>query len=139
MSPRSKDANLDMAWARNRAYRSDDPMWWSNLAAMYATTVPARMNLARKWYGKAAHAGDPRGLFEYGLMLLDGEGGPGSPRRGRTYLKRAARLGQIDALKVLAHTYAQGERGFPVSRARAKRLSARLRRATARRANASDQ
>jgi TPR repeat protein len=88
--------------AQSWAYRSSDPWAWSNLAAVYATAEPPDLKRSRHWYRRAALKGHDRGLFEYGLMLIQGEGGPKRPAQGRRYLERAAALGQIDALKVLA-------------------------------------
>ena len=40
-------------------------------------------------------------MFEFGLMLVQGEGGPKKHRRGFHYLQRAAAVGDLDARKVL--------------------------------------
>src|SRR5262245_11505076 len=84
-------------WLRN----SPGPDAWANLAAVYATKHPADLKRARSWYRRAALKGHHRGLFEYGLMLLQGEGGPKRLALGRRYLERAAALGQVGALPVL--------------------------------------
>jgi hypothetical protein len=101
--PRTIDPELNLA--RARAYGSRDPFWWSNLAAVYATRHPPDLRRARKWYRRAAVRRHPRGLFEYGLMLIEGEGGPRRPTQGRRLLEVAANLGEIDALRVLSHAY----------------------------------
>ena len=127
----SAEAESALKYARKWAYRSDDPTSWSNLAAAYATASSPRLALARKWYAKAAHRRDPRGMFEYGLMLLHGEGGAVDLRRGRKWLQAAARVGQIDALKVLCHALQHGEFGFLWSPQRLRAPRQALRRADA--------
>lgn len=82
------------------------------LGGRYATKQPPDLKRARHWYRRAALKGDDRGLFEYGLMLIQGEGGPRRPAQGRRYLERAAALGQIDALKVLAYALMHGQYSF---------------------------
>ena len=72
----------ELTYARKRAYRSLDPFWWSNLAAVYATRERPSLERARLWYRRAALEDDPRGLFEYGLMLVNGEGGRNDPHKG---------------------------------------------------------
>jgi TPR repeat protein len=94
MNEDDKSATLfGRAWVR----RSPGPAAWSNLAAVYATKRPPDLKRARRWYRRAALKGHDRGLFEYGLMLIQGEGGPKRPAQGRRYLERAAALGQLDA------------------------------------------
>lgn len=118
-----------LQYARRRAYRSDDPMWWSNLAAVYATQRPPELARAREWYRRAAKRRDLRGLFEYGLMLIQGEGGPSRPSEGRRLVERAAALGEIDALRVLAHAFAHGTFTFQRSARRANQIDLALDRA----------
>jgi TPR repeat protein len=101
------------------------------LAAVYATRQPPDLKRARHWYRRAALKGHDRGLFEYALMLIQGEGGPKRPAQGRRYLERAAALGEIDALKVLAYAWAHGEYGYRQSHARAKVVHRALRQALA--------
>jgi uncharacterized protein len=97
-----------LAYAQAWIHRSPGPAAWSNLAAAYATKQPPDLKRARHWYRRAALKGHDRGLFEYGLMLIQGEGGPKRRPQGRRYLERAAALGQVDALKVLAHALSDG-------------------------------
>ncbi len=104
-----------LQFAQRRAWRSTLPLWWSNLAAVYATRTPPDLVRARRWYRRAAVAGDLRGCFEYGLMLLRGEGGAAHPAAGRRLLERAAKGRDLDALKVVAHAYRTGTLGFPSS------------------------
>jgi TPR repeat protein len=119
---------LALAWVR----RSPGPEAWSNLAAVYATRTPPDLKLARQWYRRAARKGHDRGLFEYGLMLIQGEGGQRRPALGRQYLERAAALGQIDALKVLAYGLTHGAYSYRQSRRRAAPVQRSLRKALAR-------
>lgn len=127
--PRTTDPELN--FARARAYGSRDPLWWSNLAAVYATRQPPDLRRARKWCRRAAVRQDPRGLLEYGLMLIEGEGGPRRPTQGRRLLEVAAALGEIDALRVLSHAYARGAFTFKRSPGKARRTKQALRRALA--------
>ena len=90
-----------LVYAQSWLRRSPGPDAWANLAAAYATESPPDLKRARRWYLRAARCGHPRGLFEFGLMLVQGEGGPKRQRRGFHYLRRAAALGQDDARKVL--------------------------------------
>ena len=71
-------------------------------------------------------------MFEYGLMLIQGEGGAKRPAQGRRYLERAAALGQVDALKVLAFALSDGGYGYQPSRSRARTIKRALRRALSR-------
>jgi TPR repeat protein len=71
-------------------------------------------------------------MFEYGLMLIQGEGGPKRPAQGRRYLERAAALGEIDALKVLAYALSHGQYSYEPSRTRAQAVKRALRRALSR-------
>src|SRR5438094_4392999 len=51
---------------------------------------------------------------------------------GRRYLERAAALGQVDALKVLAYAFSKGDYSYQPSRTRAKQVKRALRRALSR-------
>ena len=113
-----------LRFAQRRAWRSTFPFWWSNLAAAYATRTPPDMARARRWYQRAAKAGDLRGCFEYGLMLSLGEGGAARPAAGRRLLERAAKQRDLDALKVVAEAYRTGTLGFPRSLSKARRYDA---------------
>jgi len=121
-----------LAYARSWVRRSPGPDAWSNLAAVYATKEPPDLKRARSWYRRAALKGHDRGLLEYGLMLIQGEGGPKRPEQGRRYLERAAALGEVDALRVLAYAFSKGGYGYQPSRAQAKQVKQALRRALAR-------
>jgi hypothetical protein len=91
-----------LAFARAGIRRSPGPEAWSNLAAAYATSTPPDLKRARAWYRRAALKGHKRGLFEYGLMMIHGEGGPKKPAQGLRYLERAAAVGMLDAWTLLA-------------------------------------
>lgn len=128
----TEDDKSALAHARSRIRRSPGPAAWSNLAAVYATKQPPDLKRARHWYRRAALKGHDRGLFEYGLMLIQGEGGPKRQAHERRYLERAAALGQVDALKVLAHALSDGGYSYQPSRSRAKTVKQALRRALSR-------
>jgi TPR repeat protein len=121
-----------LAYARSWVRRSPGPDAWSNLAAVYATKEPPDLKLARSWYRRAALKEHKVGLFEYGLMLIQGEGGPRRPAQGRRYLERAAALGNINALKVLAYALSKGGYSYQPSSAQAKPVKRALRRALSR-------
>jgi TPR repeat protein len=99
---------------------------------VYATRQPPDLARARRWYRRAALKGHDRGLLEYGLMLIQGEGGPRRPAQGRRFLERAAAMGQLDALKVLAHALSQGEYSYRPSKTRATAAKRALRQALSR-------
>jgi TPR repeat protein len=124
----AKQADPDLAYARARAYGSSDPFWWSNLGAAYATCRRPDLKRARWWYRRAARAGHVRAWFEYGLMLIDGEGGPKRPAQGRRLLEQAAASHEIDALRVLSAAYADGTYTFRPSKAKAAATRRALRR-----------
>jgi TPR repeat protein len=118
------------ARAKVLAYRTNEPLWWANLAAFYATGDGTRKNLsrARRWYLKAATAGEPCAMYELGFMYLNGEGGPRYLLRGRKLVAAAARAGEINALKALSQAFAHGAWGFPRSVKRAAATRTQLRR-----------
>jgi TPR repeat protein len=127
-----KDIESALSYARRWVRRCSEPEAWSNLAAVYATKQPSDLKRARHWYRRAALKGHDRGMFEYALMLIQGEGGPKRPAQGRRYLDRAAALGQIDALKVLAYALSHGEYSYRTSPTRAKAIRRALRQALSR-------
>ena len=83
-----------LSYARSWVRRSPGPDAWSNLAAVYATKEPPDLKRARSWYRRAALKGHDRGLFEYGLMLIQGEGGPKRPAQGGVILSAPRRWGK---------------------------------------------
>jgi TPR repeat protein len=132
----TREDKAALAYARAWVHRSPEPAAWSNLAAVYATKKPPDLKRARHWYRRAALKGHDRGLFEYGLMLIQGEGGPRMPAHGRRYLERAAALGQIDALKVLESGLTKSGYSYRPSPTRARSIKVALRRALSRVQNA---
>jgi TPR repeat protein len=46
---------------------------------------------ARRWYERAANAGDVHAMYDLGRMLLHGRGGPADPIGGVAWLERAAK------------------------------------------------
>jgi TPR repeat protein len=128
MGAMNEEDKAALAHARAWIRRSSEPAAWSNLAAVYATRQSPDLKRARHWYRRAALRGHDRSLFEYGLMLIQGEGGPKRPKQGRRYLERAAELGQVDALKVLAYSLSNGGYSYEPSRSRAKTMKRALRR-----------
>ena len=129
MTPDDRQAlNYARSWLR----RSPGPDAWANIAAVHATKQPRNLKRARYWYRRAALRGHHRGLFEYGLMLIDGEGGPRRAASGRQYLERAAAAGQIDAMKVLAYALSTGAYSYSRQPTRAARAKRALRLALAR-------
>ena len=122
-----RQTTAELKAAQRRAYRTKEPIWWCNLGARYATLDPPDFARARKWYAKAAAAGDTNAKFELGAMLVEGEGGVTDLKRGRRLLEAAAREGQISALKMVEHGYRVGRWGFPRSRERAGVFGRRLR------------
>ncbi len=69
---------------------------------------------ARYWYRRAANAGDTTSMYDLGLMLVYGEGGPVDEQGGRVLLMESARKGDGMAQKILAQAYMRGLWGFPV-------------------------
>jgi TPR repeat protein len=128
----SAEDESGLQYARAWLRREPGPDAWANLAAVHATKQPRNLKRARYWYRRAALGGHHRGLFEYGLMLIDGEGGPKCSARGRHYLERAAAVGQIDAMKVLAHGLSSGGYSYRPNARRAVKAKRALRRALAR-------
>jgi TPR repeat protein len=122
----------ELRYARSWLRREPGPDAWANLAAVHATKQPRNLKRARYWYRRAALKGHCRGLFEYGLMLIDGEGGAKRPALGRQYLERAAAVGQVDAMKVLAHALSSGGYSYLPDARRAVKAKRALRLALAR-------
>lgn len=65
-----------------------------DLGCSYATGdygFPKDEALGRLWYGRAAEQGHTDAQYNYGLMLLHGEGGPADPEAGLEWVRRAGR------------------------------------------------
>lgn len=74
-----------------------------DLGCCYATGDdgwPLDPVLGRLWYGRAAAAGHADAQYNFGLMLLDGEGGPADPS-GDEWIHRAAAQSDPSALNYL--------------------------------------
>ncbi|MBX9575530.1 MAG: hypothetical protein K2X07_07825 [Caulobacteraceae bacterium] len=70
------------------------------LAGLYETGdagVTPDLVQARRWLRRAAEAGDPRGMFGYGMFLFEGQGGDRDARAGLDWITKAADGGLIDA------------------------------------------
>ncbi|MET0408905.1 MAG: tetratricopeptide repeat protein, partial [Hyphomicrobium sp.] len=74
---------------------------------------PRNLPDARRWYQKAAEAGDRVGMYDYGLALIQGKGGPRMTTEGRAWLKKAADLGDPDARRYLKRNRSGGRRAVP--------------------------
>jgi TPR repeat protein len=62
--------------------------------------------LARLWYRRAAEQGHADAQYNYGLMLLHGEGGSAEPKAGIEWVRRAAARGNSGATHFLSQTAA---------------------------------
>lgn len=74
-----------------------------DLGCCYATGDdgwPRDPSLGRHWYGRAATSGHADAQYNYGLMLLYGEGGPADPS-GHEWIQRAAAQNDSGALHYL--------------------------------------
>lgn len=85
------------------------------VAASYALGEGIKKDerLARKWYARAAQAGDMTSDYDLALMFLYGEGGPVEIEKGKILLESVANKGQPSAQKVLAYFYRDGLYSFP--------------------------
>lgn len=101
ISRAAKEDKAALAYARGWVRRSPSPDAWANLAAVYATKHPPDLKRARRWCWRAARRGHQRALAEFGLMLINGEGGTPRHRRGLACIRRAAGMGDVNALRVL--------------------------------------
>ncbi|HVY02992.1 MAG TPA: hypothetical protein VG983_04990, partial [Caulobacterales bacterium] len=68
---------------------------------------------ARKWYGRAADAGQPEAMNEYGVALAEGFGGPEDLVEGCAWIYAAVGRGASEAaarnVEALAHTMTGAE------------------------------
>jgi len=58
--------------------------------------------LGRLWYGRAAAQGHADAQYNFGLMLLEGAGGPAEPDTGMEWVRRAAKQGDAAAIHFLS-------------------------------------
>lgn len=63
-------------------------------------------------YRKAAAQGDPDGMFGLGTMIVSGEGVKKDPAAGRVWIQKAAELGHLQAINVMAQGYIKAELGI---------------------------
>ena len=68
---------------------------------------------ARLWYGMSAKRCDPRGMAAYGVLLLEGIGGPQDNKRGLVNVTEAAGLGSNYGAVYLGKGYLDGRFGLP--------------------------
>lgn len=78
---------------------------WRSYMAHNGLGRPESPEEAAAWDKKAADAGDPIGLFNYGLDLLRGHGVANDPILGRKYIDRAATAGLEDAVTLQDAAY----------------------------------
>lgn len=67
---------------------------------------------AAGYYRKAAEQGDVDGMFGYGVMLAAGEGVKKNPLDGRRWINKAAELGHLQAINVIAQAYLTADLGL---------------------------
>jgi TPR repeat protein len=101
----------------------------SSLGVMYATgewSGPKDLAEAARWYRLAAERGDAESQYEFGFMLLLGEGGPKNAEKGLMWLERAAGQGHYTAFRLLVDCYETGYCEVPVDAAKAQLWRSRL-------------
>jgi uncharacterized protein len=64
---------------------------------------PLDLRLGRLWYSRAAESGHADAQYNYGLMVINGEGGPADLNEGLAWIRRAAEQGDESARDVLAY------------------------------------
>ncbi|MBX9460792.1 MAG: SEL1-like repeat protein [Brevundimonas sp.] len=86
-----------------------------HLASLYengAAGLAASPAEARVWVRRAADAGDPRGMHNYGMYLFEGIGGSRDRAEAVVWLRRAAEAGLVDSQFNVAKLYETGEEGL---------------------------
>lgn len=78
------------------------------LMALQGIGMPKSPELANDFFKQAADKNDPFGLFSYGRNLVKGAGIKVDVKRGIELLKRAAELGNTEALDEIADLYLNG-------------------------------
>ncbi|WP_420472146.1 hypothetical protein [Brevundimonas sp. FT23042] len=73
--------------------------------------LPVDLPKARAWTRRAADAGNPRGMFAYGMHLIQGTGGSQNLDDGLLWLTRAAEAGVVDSQYNLGELYETGQGG----------------------------
>ncbi len=78
-----------------------------DLGCYYSTGAggfPVDQRLGRHWYGRAAEQAHADAQYNFGLMVLLGEGGPKDCGAGMEWIRRAATNGDDDAITYLSQT-----------------------------------
>jgi localization factor PodJL len=63
----------------------------------------------REWLARAAEGGNPQAMFNLGMLMYEGAGGPKDVPMAVKWLRRSAELGLGDAQYNLAYLYEQGQ------------------------------
>jgi len=87
----------------------------SNLGAFYAEGfggLPRDFQMAQKWFGAAAAAGNPDAMYNLGMMKFNGLGEPQDKRGAAKLYKIAAEGGNPAAMEDLAQMFLKGD-GIP--------------------------
>ncbi len=83
-----------------------------HLASLYengAAGLAASPAEARVWVRRAADAGDPRGMHNYGMYLFEGIGGARDQGAALDWLRKAAESGLVDSQFNVAKLYESGD------------------------------
>lgn len=86
-----------------------------HLAALYhdgAAGVAIDLPESRRWVRRAADGNDARGMYNYGMYLYEGVGGPANRGEALDWLKRAAERGLVDGQYNVARLYETGDEGI---------------------------
>lgn len=86
-----------------------------HLASLYengAAGLTASPAEARVWVRRAADAGDPRAMHNYGMYLFEGVGGARDRAEALTWLLKAAEGGLVDSQFNVAKLYESGDEGI---------------------------
>ncbi len=100
----------------------------------YGLGVETDVNAAENWYKRAAKGGHAAAAYMYGYIMLTGLSGKVDLKRGNRYIKKAADLGDRNAVLMLARNYYYGY-GVKKNDRKAYRLWQKARRRAARRRN----
>ncbi len=107
----SAELEAQLEW---RSELDNDPVAQLNAARMFYADneLPGNLYLADTWYLRSAIHEYPEARYEYGLLLLNGDGSevfPGQDRTGGTFLRKAARVGYVPAQLELGRRLAYRE------------------------------
>jgi localization factor PodJL len=86
-----------------------------HLANLYHDGGPGlavNMPESRVWVRRAADGGDARGMYNYGMYLYEGVGGPADRGEALDWLRRAAERGLVDGQYNVARLYETGDSGI---------------------------